>query len=101
ERKKTASLYAIRNTYKQFARDDEWFRMNVLVLGKRVQVRLNGMMTADYIEAEHPVLPEDHRQRVLGHGTFALQGHDPTTRVFFRSIRIRPLPDEAPAVPSP
>ena len=101
ERKKTASLYAVRNTYKQFVADDEWFRMNVLVQGKRVQVRLNGMLTADYIEAEHPVLPEEHRQRVLGHGTFALQGHDPTTRVFFRSIRVRPLPDAAPSVPSP
>ena len=101
ERKKTGSLYAIRNVYKQLVRDDEWFRMNVLVQGKRVQVRLNGTLLVDYIEADHPVLPEDHRLRALGHGTFALQGHDPTTRVAFRSIRVRPLPDEAPSVPSP
>ena len=55
ERKKTGSLYAVRNTYKQLVGDDEWFRMNVLVQGKRVQVRLNGMLVADYVEAEHPV----------------------------------------------
>jgi hypothetical protein len=40
ERKKTGSLYGIRNVYKQFIADGQWFRMNVLVRGKNVQVRL-------------------------------------------------------------
>jgi hypothetical protein len=101
ERKKTGSLYAVRNVYKQLVRDDEWFRLNVLVQGKRVQVRLNGTLLVDYVEAKDPVMPPEHRLRTLGHGTFALQGHDPTTRVFFRSIRVRTLPDEAPAVAQP
>jgi hypothetical protein len=32
---------------------------------------------------------------VLSRGTFALQGHDPGSRVAFRSIRVRPLPPGA------
>jgi len=101
ERKKTGSLYAVRNVYKQFVNDDEWFKMNVLVQGKRVQVRLNGTLIVDYVEPAVPVLGDEHRQRVLSHGTFALQGHDPTTGVAFRSIRVRALTGEAPKVELP
>ena len=101
EHKKTGSLYAVRNVYKQLVNDDEWFKMNVLVQGKRVQVRLNGTLIVDYIEPAVPVLGDEHRQRVLSHGTFALQGHDPTTGVAFRSIRVRPLSDDAPKVELP
>jgi len=83
-RKKTGSLYAVRNVYKQLVNDDEWFKINVLVQGKRVQVRLNGTLVVDYIEPAVPVLSDEFRQRVLSHGTFALQGHDKTTGVAFR-----------------
>jgi len=101
ERKKTGSLYAVRNVYKQLVNDDEWFTMNIRVEGKRVQVRLNGTLIVDYIEPAPPAPPAGHAERVLSHGTFALQGHDETTRVAFRSIRVRPLPDQAPAVETP
>ena len=37
ERKKTGSLYGIRNVYKQFIADGQWFKMHVLVRGKNVQ----------------------------------------------------------------
>jgi hypothetical protein len=30
--------------------------------------------------------------RVLGHGTIALQGHDPNSTVYYKNIRIKPLP---------
>ena len=100
-RKKTGSLYAVRNVYKQLVNDNEWFKINILVQGKRVQVRLNGTLVVDYIEPAVPVLSDEFRQRVLSHGTFALQGHDETTGVVFRSVRVRPLPDDAPKVELP
>lgn len=101
ERKKTGSLYAVRNIYKQLVQDDQWFKLNVLVQGKRVQIRVDGTLIVDYIEPATPVLGDEHRLRVLSHGTFALQGHDPTTGVAFRSIRVRPLSDDAPKVELP
>ena len=101
ERKLTGSLYAVRNIYKQLVKDDEWFTMNVQVQGKRVQVRLNGTLLVDYIEPEHPVMEGQHAGRVLDHGTFALQAHDAGSQVFFRSVKVRPLPDVAPQVPLP
>jgi hypothetical protein len=97
ERKKTGSLYGVRNQYKSLARDNEWFRMNILVRGKNVQVRVNGVLTVDYTEPDPPLLADDGRGRMISSGTFALQGHDPESRVRFRSVRVRPLPDDAQA----
>ena len=39
-----------------------------------------------------PNPPSDMRGRVLDHGTFALQGHDPRSTVYYRNIRVKPLP---------
>lgn len=94
ERKKTGSLYGVRNVYKQFVPDNQWFKLNVLVRGKNVQVRLNGMLVVDFTEATPPVLAEgSERGRYLDQGTFALQCHDPGSKARYRSIRVRPLPD--------
>lgn len=93
ERKKTGSLYGVRNIYKQLLNDNEWFRMQILVRGKQVQIRLNGMLVVDYVEPEQPFRADADFQRVLSHGTFALQGHDPASTTYFKNIRVRPLPD--------
>ncbi len=94
ERKKTGSLYGFRNVYKEFVKDDEWFKLNVLVRGKNVQVRLNGMLVVDYTEPATAFVPTGiERERFLQRGTFALQCHDPNSKARFRSVRVRPLPD--------
>ena len=95
ERKKTGSLYGIRNVYKTFVQNGEWFRMSILVRGKQVQTRINDMLVVDFVEADPPFQADPKFQRVLNHGTFALQGHDPGSTTYFRNIRVRPLPDTA------
>ena len=57
--------------------------------GKQVQVRVNDMLVVDYTE------PGEMPGKALSKGTFALQGHDPESRVRFRNLRVRPLPDTA------
>ncbi len=93
ERKKTGSLYAVRNVYKQLVNDNEWFRMNILVRGKQVQIRVNDMLVVDYVEPEAPFRADTNFQRVIHHGTFAMQGHDPGSTTYFKNIRVRPLAD--------
>ncbi len=100
EYKMTGSLYGIRNVYKPIVQDDEWFTMNVVVRRPQVQVRLNGTLVVDYREpgalpAGAPALKR------LGHGTFALQCHDPGSKVFYRNLRARPLPPLPRAETSP
>jgi hypothetical protein len=95
ERKKTGSLYSVRNVYKQLVADDEWFTLHLAVRGKNIQVRLNGTLLVDYTEPDPPILAAgSERGRVLDRGTFALQCHDPGSKARFRRIRVRPLPDD-------
>jgi hypothetical protein len=95
ERKKTGSLYGVRNVYKTFAKNDEWFKLSILVRGKHVQTRVNDVTVVDYVEPDQPFQADTKFGRVLNHGTFALQGHDPGSTTHFRNIRVRPLPDTA------
>ncbi len=101
ELKKTGSLYGIRNVYKALAKDDEWFTLRLSVRRPRVLVHVNEALVVDWSDPARPLpegAPELNR---LGRGTFALQCHDPESRVFYRSIRVRRLAPEAPATPGP
>ncbi len=102
EHKKTASLYNLRNTYKQYVPDNEWFTLHIAVRGKRVQVRLNDMLVVNYLEPTPPVIPPSmEAERFLDHGTFALQCHDPGSKAMYRRVRVKPLPDELPTEGEP
>ncbi len=94
ELKKTGSLYGVRNIYKPTVQDNEWFTMRIAVRGRRVQVRVNDTLLVDYVEPLDPANDAQHERRRLSHGTFALQGHDALSRVFFRNLRVKPLPDD-------
>jgi len=104
EHTKTGSLYGVRNVYKQFVPDNQWFTIHAAVRGKNAQIRLNGMLVVDYTEPVPPVLPDGpEKGSVLDRGTFALQCHE-GSRARFRSVRVRPLPDDVdtpggPALP--
>ncbi len=91
EFKKTGSLYGVRNIFKQLMKDEEWFTMHIIVEGARVRVKLNDLLVVDYTEPEGLNRGDSGRRRNLGSGTFALQGHDPASRVMFRNIMVRPI----------
>ncbi|HON00480.1 MAG TPA: DUF1080 domain-containing protein, partial [Acidobacteriota bacterium] len=65
----------------------------IRVEGKRIMTKINDRTVVDYVEPENPERPADMKQRVLSHGTFALQGHDPESVVYYKNIMVRPLPD--------
>ncbi|ACB73444.1 DUF1080 domain-containing protein [Opitutus terrae] len=92
ENKKTGSLYGVRNLYKALVRDGEWFTMTITVRRPRVQIHVNDVLTADYIEPANLGEPGGRQVNRLAPGTFALQCHDEQSRVYFRNIRVRRLP---------
>lgn len=94
ELKKTGSLYAVRNLYNAFTADNEWFNMKIKVEGRRITVHVNDQMMVDYIEPANPVRNDNQQERLLSEGTFALQCHDPDSKVFFKNIKVRRLPVE-------
>jgi len=95
EMKKTGSLYGYRNLYKALAPDDEWFEIAAEVRGKRVRVWVDGALVVDYREPDELPAAWGEHFRALGSGTFALQCHDPQSRVSYRNLRVRPLLDSA------
>ncbi len=91
EYKMTGSLYGIRNVYKPLP-DDTCFTMTITVQRPRVQVRLNGVLVVDYVDPVEPLPEGAPHLNHLGHGTFALQGHDPESKALFRNLRVKRLP---------
>lgn len=103
ELKKGGSLYLTRNSYKAMARDSVWYHMRVRVAGKQVQVWIDGIQTVNYIEPKNPLEAGITRSHLLSSGTFAIQGHDPGSKVQFKNIRLKILSEDtdtdiAPAV---
>ena len=47
----------MRNVHQQLVKDNEWFRMKILVRGKQVQIRVNNMLVVDYVEPDQPFAP--------------------------------------------
>ncbi|MFC1764921.1 family 16 glycoside hydrolase [Planctomycetota bacterium] len=99
--RKTGSLYAIQDVPVAVAQDEEWFTEHIIVQGQRVVIKVDGRTTVDWTEAADFTPPASMAGRILGRGTFALQGHDPKSKVCYRNIRVRPLPDSVASVTAP
>ena len=86
--KKTGGLYAVQDVYEAPAKDNEWFDYHIIVRGKRIIIKINGETTADYTEEDDL----DREGRRLSSGTFALQAHDPGSKVLYKNVRVKVLP---------
>ena len=80
--KKTASIYGVVDCLEAPANDDEWFDLYIKVEGKKVITKVNGKVISEWTQ------PADWKkgssfERILGEGTFALQGHDPGVPYYF------------------
>ena len=92
--RRTGSLYGINDVREVYVKDNEWYTEYIKVQGKRVIIKINNKLVVDYTEPAN-VLQErgNDSGRVLSSGTFALQGHDPNSKVYFKNIMVRPLAD--------
>lgn len=83
--RKTGSIYAVQDVKEAPAKDDEWFTEQIIVKGKKITIMIDGKVINEYTE------PAEGGR--LSSGTFALQGHDPKSKVFYKEIMVRLLPD--------
>ncbi len=92
--RRTGSLYGIKDVKELYVKDNEWYTEYIKVVGKRVIIKLNDSTVVDYTEPEN-VLQERGKDslHVISSGTFALQGHDPGSCVYFKNIMVKPLPE--------
>ena len=95
EHKMTGSVYAVRNTWKAPANDNQWFSYRIRVIGRTIQTFINDQLVCEYAEPANAFRPKDKLGRLLGSGTFALQAHDPASVVKYRNLKVKLLPNDA------
>lgn len=89
--RRTGSLYGIADVKETYAADDEWYTEYVKVEGNRIIIKINDIVVVDYTEPEEPLREGNGIYRVLKNGTFALQGHDPGSVIYYKDIMVKPL----------
>lgn len=71
--------------------DRQWYTMTVLANGNHHAVWVNGFQTADFTDTK-PINKSARAGRKDDAGPLSIQGHDPTTDLSFKNIRIVALP---------
>ncbi len=89
--KKTSSLYSVVNVDDPGVEDNQWYTQEIIVKDRHVELKVNGKTMVDYTEPEGQQATSDKFERRLGEGTFALQAHDPDSKVYFRNLRVKKL----------
>jgi hypothetical protein len=73
------------------SKDGEWFTMTIVVQGNHFATWVNGVQETDWYDNRPPSdNPRTGYRREAGH--LSIQGHDPTTDLSFRNLRIAELP---------
>ncbi|WP_295936122.1 DUF1080 domain-containing protein [uncultured Alistipes sp.] len=86
----TGSLTSVRNLTKSFIRENEWFTMNIRVLGRAVTVTIDDEPVVEYIEPAEPYRTVENAKSVLGAGRFALVSEG-LGAIEFRHISVKAL----------
>ena len=85
--RRTGSVYALKDVKVPPAKDNEWFTQSIKVVGKTITVKVNDKVINEYTESDTVKVSRFRR------GTFALQGHDPKSKVYYKEVMVKPLPD--------
>jgi hypothetical protein len=87
----TGGIYRRYPARKEVAKDHEWFTMTIIARGRHIAVWVNGIQVTDWTDTR-PIKDNARNGCRLEKGPISLQGHDPTTDLGFRNIRIAELP---------
>lgn len=90
--RRTGSVYGVQDLKDVFVNDNEWYTEHIIVEGKRIRVKINDKTVIDYTEPEE-VGQKITEGRKISNGTFALQAHDPKSKVMYKDIMVKILPD--------
>ena len=87
----TGAIYRRIPARRVVSNDNEWFTMTVATNGKHIATWVNGYQTVDWMD-ERPADDNPRKGYRAARGTISVQGHDPTTDLLFRNIRIAEIP---------
>ncbi len=90
--RRTGSLYAVQDVKEVYVKDNEWYTEEIIVEGNKITTKVNGKVLVEYTEPENVQRSPDMNNRKLSGGTFALQAHDPNSKVYYKDIQVKILP---------
>lgn len=90
--RRTGSLYGIDDVKEVYVKDNEWYTEYIKVQGKRIVIKINDKTVVDYTEPGDLQRTGGDSLRKVSSGTFALQGHDPKSKVYYKNIMVKVLP---------
>lgn len=90
--RRTGSLYGIDDVKEVYVKDNEWYTEYIKVQGKRIVIKINDKTVVDYTEPDDLARTGGDSLRKISNGTFALQGHDPKSKVYYKNIMVKVLP---------
>ena len=86
----TGAIYRRQPARKVVSSDHEWFAMTLIAHGNHFATWVNGYQVTDWTDTRSEKANAREGCK-LGPGPLSLQGHDPTTDLSFRNIRIQSL----------
>jgi hypothetical protein len=90
--KKTGGLYNVKDVMNNSpAKDHEWFTYEIIQKGNNIRILINGKETTNWTQPDDWKGVKGQPERKIQPGTFALQGHDPGSKVLYRKIMVKPL----------
>ena len=89
--RRTGSLYAVEDVKEVYVKDYEWYTETIIVKDKHITIKINDKIVVDYTEPDGVENLEGRKEKHLSSGTFALQGHDPNSKVYYKQVMVRPL----------
>jgi hypothetical protein len=90
---KSGSLYHVKDIgadlVSKIVKDDQWFTEHIVVKGDTVTISLNDKQVVQWTQPAGWNGTKDFAGRRIGHGTIALQGHDPGSTVYYKNIQVK------------
>ncbi len=83
----TGGIFRRQDARRVMARDFEWFHKTIVAEGPHMAVWVNGRQVSDWTDHREPHVNPRKGLR-LDPGSIILQGHDPSTDLLFRGLRV-------------
>jgi hypothetical protein len=90
----TGAIYRRVPARKVVSNDKEWFTMTLIANGPHIATWVNGYQTVDWTD-DRPADDNPRKGMKTAAGHLSIQGHDPTTDLSFRNMKVGALPPPA------
>ena len=87
----TGAIYRRQPARKVVSTDNEWFTLTLIAEGNHMATWVNGIQVTDFTD-DRPAKDNGRQGSKTSAGVLSIQGHDPTTNLSFRNMRVVPFP---------